>query len=127
MTLKLGDIVAKLGGELHGDPDTVIDRLAPLDSAQPGHLSFLSNPKYRQQLSSTHASCVIVAPAIADDARARGSCIVAADPYHYFAQLTRLWRESGRPLLTWTVRSPETRARGVAHADALIAEGAGLE
>jgi glycerophosphoryl diester phosphodiesterase len=40
--------------------------------------------------------------------------------------LTALWRESGRPLLTWTVRSPETRARGVAHADALIAEGEGL-
>lgn len=40
--------------------------------------------------------------------------------------LTTLWRESGRPLLTWTVRSPETRERGLAHADALIAEGAGL-
>lgn len=40
--------------------------------------------------------------------------------------LTNLWRESGRPLLTWTVRSPETRERGLAHADALIAEGAGL-
>ena len=40
--------------------------------------------------------------------------------------LTALWRESGRPLLTWTVRSPETRARGIAHADALIAEGDGL-
>lgn len=39
---------------------------------------------------------------------------------------TSLWRESGRPLLTWTVRSPETRMRAIAHADALIAEGAGL-
>ncbi|MFU7529013.1 glycerophosphodiester phosphodiesterase family protein [Qipengyuania sp. ASV99] len=36
------------------------------------------------------------------------------------------WRASGHPLLTWTVHSPETRARGLAHADALIAEGAGL-
>lgn len=36
------------------------------------------------------------------------------------------WRADGRPLLTWTVRSPETRALGLAHADALIAEGAGL-
>lgn len=36
------------------------------------------------------------------------------------------WRHTGRPLLTWTVRSPETRARGLAHADALISEGAGL-
>lgn len=36
------------------------------------------------------------------------------------------WRASGRPLLTWTVRSPETRVTGLAHADALIAEGEGL-
>lgn len=36
------------------------------------------------------------------------------------------WRATGRPLLTWTVRSPETRAAGLAHADALIAEGDGL-
>jgi glycerophosphoryl diester phosphodiesterase len=36
------------------------------------------------------------------------------------------WRAPGRPLLTWTVRSPETRSLGLAHADALIAEGEGL-
>ena len=40
--------------------------------------------------------------------------------------LTGMWRETGRPLLTWTVRSPATRERGLAHADALIVEGAGL-
>ena len=36
------------------------------------------------------------------------------------------WRAGGQPLLTWTVRSPETRALGLAHADALITEGGGL-
>jgi glycerophosphoryl diester phosphodiesterase len=36
------------------------------------------------------------------------------------------WRAAGKRLLTWTVRSPETRATGLAHADALIAEGDGL-
>lgn len=36
------------------------------------------------------------------------------------------WRAEGRPLLTWTVRLPESRARGLALADALIAEGEGL-
>ena len=40
--------------------------------------------------------------------------------------LTALWRETGRPLLTWTVRTPELRAHALTHADALIAEGAGL-
>lgn len=36
-------------------------------------------------------------------------------------------RRRGLPVLTWTVRSPELRARAAAHADAPIAEGAGLE
>jgi glycerophosphoryl diester phosphodiesterase len=40
--------------------------------------------------------------------------------------LTSLWRNGGRPLLTWTVRTPELRAHALIHADALIAEGAGL-
>jgi glycerophosphoryl diester phosphodiesterase len=35
-------------------------------------------------------------------------------------------RARGLPLLTWTVRSPELRERAAAHADAPIAEGAGL-
>ena len=35
-------------------------------------------------------------------------------------------RERGLPLCTWTVRSPELRARAAVHADAPIAEGAGL-
>lgn len=35
-------------------------------------------------------------------------------------------RERGLPVLTWTVRSPELRDRAVLHADAAIAEGAGL-
>jgi len=35
-------------------------------------------------------------------------------------------RARGLPLLTWTVRSPELRARAALHADAPIAEGSGL-
>ena len=40
--------------------------------------------------------------------------------------LANLWQESGRPLLTWTVRTPELRAHGEACADALIAEDEGI-
>lgn len=40
--------------------------------------------------------------------------------------LVSLWRETGRPLLTWTVRTPELRGHALANADALIAEGPGL-
>ncbi|HOB67600.1 UDP-3-O-(3-hydroxymyristoyl)glucosamine N-acyltransferase [Ottowia sp.] len=96
MTLRTGAIVQALGGQLFGDPDRVIARLAPLDSAQPTELSFLVNPRLAHLLSATQAGCVIVGPATADAARTRahggGDCIVADDPHLYFARLTQLWK-----------------------------------
>jgi UDP-3-O-[3-hydroxymyristoyl] glucosamine N-acyltransferase len=96
VALRLGAIVEQLGGELHGDPAFEIRALAPLDSAQADALSFLSNPKYQQQLASTGAGCVIVAPAQQEAALARGACIVADNPYLYFARVTQLWQQARR-------------------------------
>ena len=92
MTLRIGAIVQSLGGELYGDPDRVITRLAPLELAEASELSYLVNPKLTHLLGSTHAGCVIVGPALAAAARGRGDCIVAADPHLYFARLTQLWK-----------------------------------
>lgn len=92
MSLRLGEIVEALGGCLHGDAELRIERLAPLETAGPSALSFLSNPRYQQQLAASQAACVIVGPAMADAARARGACIVAEDPYVYFARATQLWK-----------------------------------
>jgi UDP-3-O-[3-hydroxymyristoyl] glucosamine N-acyltransferase len=94
VALPLGDIVAALGGELHGDAALVIEGLAPLESAGGRHLSFLSNPRYRPQLEASRAGCVIVAPALREAALARGACIVADDPYVYFARATQLWKRT---------------------------------
>ncbi len=94
MALRLGAIVEQLGGELFGDPALEIRALAPLESADGGALSFLSNPKYQQQLATTQAGCVIVAPAQQEAARVRGACIVADNPYLYFARVTQLWQRS---------------------------------
>jgi UDP-3-O-[3-hydroxymyristoyl] glucosamine N-acyltransferase len=92
VALQLGEIVASLGGELHGDPTLQVEGLAPLEAAQPAHLSFLSNPRYRQQLDTSRAGCVIVGPDLREQALARGACIVAEDPYLYFARATQLWK-----------------------------------
>ena len=97
MALRLGSIVSALGGELYGDPEVLIERLAPLDVATASDLSFLSNPKYRQQLASSQAACVIVGPGMQDVAKARGACIVDADPYLYFARTTQLWKRTHAP------------------------------
>lgn len=85
----LREIVDRLGGELVGsDGDLVISRVASLGSAQPGHLSFLTDLKYRAQLESTQASAVVISDKhreITDLPR-----IVTPNPYAYFAKVSRL-------------------------------------
>ncbi|MDD0809062.1 UDP-3-O-(3-hydroxymyristoyl)glucosamine N-acyltransferase [Curvibacter sp. RS43] len=98
MVLHLGQIVEALGGELHGDPSVPIARIASLESAQADAISFLSHPRYQQQLATTQAACVIVAPAFRESAQARGACIVTDQPYAYFASLTRWWKRVTRPV-----------------------------
>lgn len=91
--LRLGAIVEALGGELTGDASTLITALAPLESATPSELSFLSNPRYQQQLAASQAACVIVAPRCAP--WPSSAVPVPADqPYLYFARVTQLWRHA---------------------------------
>ena len=93
MSLRLGQIVEALGGDLHGSPDVSIDRLAPLDTASAQSLSFLSNTRYVSQLAATRAACVIVGPDQAAQARTHlRAWIVTDQPYLYFARLTQWWR-----------------------------------
>jgi UDP-3-O-[3-hydroxymyristoyl] glucosamine N-acyltransferase len=88
VTLKLSDIAAQLGGDVLGDGQTDIRRVATLASAGTGDIAFLSNRKYRNQLQMTRAAAVIVAPAFADDFA--GPRIVTGDPYAYYARVASL-------------------------------------
>lgn len=96
VSLRLSQIVGELGGQVLADADLEIDGIAPLESAQSGQISFLSHPKYQPQLLQSRAGCVIVAADMAEAARQRGACIVADNPYLYFARLTQVWRRLGR-------------------------------
>jgi UDP-3-O-[3-hydroxymyristoyl] glucosamine N-acyltransferase len=109
----LGEIAAALGGELIGDPRLRITGIATLDKATANTLSFLSNPRYRSQLETSEAACVIVSPEVREAALARGATIVTPDPYLYFARLTQWWAQHTRP----------ARVRGV-HPQAFVADGA---
>ena len=99
MNLKLGSIVALLGGELHGEPALEISGLASLELATPKQLSFLSHPRYIAQLASTQAACVIVGPEMRTQALLRGSCIVTDRPYLYFARVTQVWKQNLDPIV----------------------------
>ena len=121
MKLDLSSVVAALGGELYGDAAQVVTGLASLETATPQQISFLSNPRYRPQLQASRAACVIVAPQMKDAALERGACIVAEQPYLYFARLTQLWKR-GRDQLPGAFVHPSAviDAEAVVHPTASI-------
>jgi UDP-3-O-[3-hydroxymyristoyl] glucosamine N-acyltransferase len=90
--MRLGAIAESLGGELLGDPDAIVRRLAPLESAAADEIAFLSHTRYLNLLRHSQAGCVIVGPEHREEAVSRGHCIVTAQPYLYYARLTQLWR-----------------------------------
>lgn len=91
----LPELVAALGGELNGDAASVaaarIDQIGPFEGATPSTITFVSNPRLQPLLASSAAGCVIVGPALRDEAARRGPAIVTPDPYLYFARLTQWW------------------------------------
>jgi UDP-3-O-[3-hydroxymyristoyl] glucosamine N-acyltransferase len=88
MPARLADLAVRFGCELRGDPDTVVDRVAPLQDAGPGAVSFLANAQYRRHLRTTRAAAVIL------DAAAAAECPVAAlvidNPYATYARIAQL-------------------------------------
>jgi UDP-3-O-[3-hydroxymyristoyl] glucosamine N-acyltransferase len=95
MSIRLGKLVERLGGQLTGDADIEVSGIAPLDAASASHVTFLSNPKLRTQAAQTQAAALILAPA--DDAAIGGSYngarIVTDNPYAYFARTAQLFAE----------------------------------
>src|SRR4051812_17200090 len=60
MQLTVAEISKLLNGEVVGNPDTVISKVAKIEEGEHQALSFLSNPKYEQYLYITKSSAVIV-------------------------------------------------------------------
>ncbi len=80
----LKQLAELVGGSVTGDETLEIARVAPIDVAGPGEITFLANPKYLPQLGRTKASAVIVAPGV----EAAGPALLAcANPYLAFAKI----------------------------------------
>lgn len=84
----LGAIVKRFGGELIGNSEVVVNQVAPLASALSGHISFLTNPKYRRQLQGCKAGAVILG--IAERDATELPRILSDNPYAYFAKVSAL-------------------------------------
>ena len=88
MSYRLGELAECIGAGLLGDPDVVIDRVASLETAGPGAVTFLSNRRYRPCLEHTQAGAVILAPELADACPA--PALLLDDPYLGYARAATL-------------------------------------
>lgn len=88
---RLGDIASQLALELHGDADIEITGIAPLETAQPGQISFVANDKLQKLLAESNASAVIVKP---EHKGEDGNWLLSSNPYLSFAQLTALFDDA---------------------------------
>ncbi len=85
-------VAAAAGATVEADvAGLLIDSVAPLQTAQPGQVSFLDNRKYIGALAACRASAVIVGAAMRDQVPEGCVPIVAADPYLAWAQVAALF------------------------------------
>lgn len=90
---------------LVGDGSLVFQGLAPLERAHPHHISFLSNPLYRQQASDSLAGALIVSQSDLEFLQANPGThatsrayFVAKNPYASFARMAQYFAKVATPI-----------------------------
>lgn len=94
-----------LGGHVEGQPEITVSGFGKIESAQPGQLSFLANPKYEEHLYGCQASIIIVNQSLELKQPVTATLIRVPDAYAAFAQLLRLYEAQQKK--TWKgIQSP---------------------
>lgn len=91
----LGDIAKALDLPFHGNPDTALSRLASLESAGEGDLSFVAQKKFSKLLSTSAVGAVICPEDWVGEYG--GAVLVSTQPYIDFARATRLFDNRPQP------------------------------
>lgn len=99
MEFSAAEISALLQGELEGDPQAKVYKLAPIEDATSGCLSFIANAKYEKHLSSTKASVVLVGKDI-PATQTKATLIRLEDVYTSFSTLLQQVEKMQRPAKT---------------------------
>jgi len=105
--MKLSELAAALGCELHGESSIEIVGVAGMEQAGPTELTFLANPKYAHKVKHTRAGAMLVAKPIAGLATAQ---LISTNPYLDFARALGLFYQPPRPApgihpLAWVAKS----------------------
>lgn len=86
-------IAGILGGEVEGDPNAQVDRLAKIEEGAAGSITFLANPKYTSFIYSTRASITIVGENFKAEDKITTTLIKVKDPYNAFSKLLEYYNQ----------------------------------
>lgn len=90
MQLTAQIIANQIGGSVEGNPDVTVHDFSKIESAVPGTITFLANPKYEHHIYSTGASVVLVRRDFVPEHPVQATLIRVDDPYGSLAQLLSL-------------------------------------
>jgi UDP-3-O-[3-hydroxymyristoyl] glucosamine N-acyltransferase len=86
--MNLAELARHLNATLQGDPAAEITGIAGIEDARPGHLTFVSNPKYASLARTTQATAILVEPEFPAIPTAT---LRLANPYLAFARAIELF------------------------------------
>ncbi len=92
--MKLKEIAEVLNCRVIGDAEVEVTGVAPIESAQSGQITFLSNRKYKRFLATTHASAIILEDE--NDLPPAKLGLVSPAPYLSFAKAMILFHPATR-------------------------------
>lgn len=93
MEFSAKQIAELLQGELVGNENASVNRLAKIEEGGPGSLSFLANPKYTPHIYTTQASIVIVNKDFQPEHEVKSTLIRVEDAYGAFAKLLDMYNQ----------------------------------
>jgi len=86
-------IAGILEGEVEGNPEIAVHKLAKIEEGEKGSLTFLANPKYTQYIYSTEASITIVNKDFIPEQTLTTTLIKVQDAYKSFSKLLAYYNQ----------------------------------
>ena len=115
MKISLKELAELCGGELKGDPSSVVEDAAPADKAGPTAVCYLEDISKKELLDTCRAGCVILPRAAKDSSLSySGAAIYADKPKWAFTLFLRRLQLEKRPKTPWGVH-PSAVVDSTAH------------
>ena len=93
MEFTASQIANLLEGEVEGNPEIAVHKLAKIEEGEKGSLTFLANPKYTPYIYSTEASITIVNKDFVPEQELATTLIKVEDAYKSFSKLLEYYNQ----------------------------------